>query len=234
MPSPASPFIPFDLLSNFLTHTYLDTLEQLCHHCDYPIDESIPPSQLIKSLKSFLFIFQNNTRNLTTLQQQVFNYFEPYTYRNKADILIEETLTNPQGAHIFCASKRSLHIHTLRKIYSKNILSLRKHPDYTLWQNYNIAFLHIHRNLVYHRFEEEASIPKLLCASTANDFITCVWEQYLYYLLSTHNYEDLLGAIKMLSQSSLSTSSTVLNYLQIELENLPPSLSKELLLKKLI
>lgn len=234
MPSPTSPFIPFDLLSNFLTHTYLDTLEQLCHHCDYPIDESTPPSKVIKSLKSFLFIFQNNTHNLTSLQQQVFDYFEPYTYKTKTDILTEETLTNPQGAYIFCTSKRSLNINTLRKIYSKNILSLRKHPDYTIWQNYNIAFLHIHRNLVYHRFKEEASIPKLLCASTANDFITCVWEQYLHYLLSTHNYEDLLAATKMLSQSSLNTSSTILTYLQNELESLPSNISKELLINTLI
>lgn len=234
MPSKTSPFIPFDLLSNFLTHTYLDTLEQLCQHDHYHIDESMPPNQLIKSIKSFLFIFQNNTRNLVTLQQQVFDYFEPYAYKTKANILIEEARTNPEGTHIFCTSKRPLTINNLRKIYSKNILSQKKHPDYLLWKNYNIAFLHLHRNLVYHRFTEDASIPKLLRASTANDFITCVWEHYLHYLIVTQNYDDLLSAIQALSHSSLTSSYTILNYLKTQLNTLPAGNSRELLIKRLV
>lgn len=233
MPSSTSPYIPFDLLSNFLTHTYLDTLEQLCQYGEYDLQQSIPPSQLIKSLKSFLFIFQNNTHTITTLQQQVFDYFQPYSYKTKLNIIREENLANPEGTHIFYSSKRSLNIHNIRKVYSKNILLLKKNPNYTTWQNYNIAFLHIHRNLVYHRFKEEASIPKLLFASTADDFIQCVWEQYLHALLITQDYEALLSAIQALSHSSLSSSSVILSYLKTQLKLLPASSSKDLLMQLL-
>lgn len=228
-----SHFIPFDLLSNFLTRTYLDTLETLYQQSGYHLDTPSTSLETVKSLKSFLFIFQNDNRSIDILQKQVFNFFTPYTYLNKTQILKQELDTYPDAAKTFCVSKRSFNIPTLRKIYNRNILSIKQQPSYEFWQNYNVIFIHMHRNLVYHRFKEESSLPRILTASTASDFIMYIWEYYLDYLVATHNFKYLSEAIEVLSYSPLPQSDYLMTYLRskLYLKECPPEL--DLLLKKL-
>ncbi|MEG0014155.1 MAG: hypothetical protein RR324_02945 [Cellulosilyticaceae bacterium] len=228
-----SHFIPFDLLSNFLTRTYLDTLEALYHHSDYQLDSPNASLETIKSLKSFLFIFQNNNRNIEILQKQVFDCFTPYTYLSKTEILKQELDIYPDATKSFCVSKRSFTIPTLRKIYAKNILSIKKQSSYEFWANYNIVFIHMHRNLVYHRFHEESSLPKILTASTATDFIVFVWEYYLDHLVTMHNFEYILETINMLSNSLLPQADYLINYLKNKLYLIEYSSELDVLLKQL-
>lgn len=233
MPLAPSHFIPFDLLSNFLTRTYLDTLESLYHPSHYSLDSSNTSLETIKSLKSFLFIFQNNNRNIEILQKQVFDFFTPYTYFSKAEILRQELDIHPDVTKSFCVSKRSFTIPTLRKIYAKNILSIKKQSSYEFWANYNIVFIHMHRNLVYHRFHEESSLPKILTASTASDFIVSIWEYYLDHLVAMHNFEYLSETITMLSSSLLPQADYLISYLKDKLYLIEYSSELDTLLKKL-
>lgn len=167
-------FITFDLLSNFLTHAYLDLLESL-YNKEEPLTSSSQVSpDFIKSLKSFHFIFQNNTRHLIILQQQVFDYFQPYRYLSKDQIINHQRLNRPESYKPFAITNYSLNFTNLRKQYSKQITPLRKSLNYPLWKQYNIDFLHMHRNLIYHSFKNEASLPDLLKASTAEEFVAAV------------------------------------------------------------
>lgn len=228
-----SHFIPFDLLSNFLTRTYLDTLETLYYHGDYHLDSSEASLNTIKSLKSFLFIFQSNPKNITILQQQIFDFFTPYACLTKDEIIKQELELYPTLAKTFYMHRRSLNLSALKKTYAKNLLWIKKESSYEPWQNYNAAFIHMHRNLVYHRFKEESSLPRILTASTASDFILYIWEYYLDYLVTVHNFTYLSETIDMLHQSSLPHANQLIAYLKDKLILLEYSTEADSLLKKL-
>lgn len=161
---------PVDLRSNFLTHSYFNVLEKWAI---YSKKASIhePSRSLLQTLQSFLFICQNNTSKAYKLNTLLFNEYTPYIKLSSSQIYKAELARYPEGAKYFSACKYKLSFPTLYKNYSKQFIKLKKSHQYEAIKALNISFIHLHRNLVYSYFDEEAHVPHLFKISNSEDFI---------------------------------------------------------------
>ncbi|MGL4738318.1 MAG: hypothetical protein ACRCW2_12785 [Cellulosilyticaceae bacterium] len=136
-------YIPFDLRSHFITHSYLTLLENLT---------SDSPQTTEQSLHSFLFICNHTPKYTSILQQQIFDFYLPQCASSPLDTFKNEQQTNPIGAKVFYSIKSNLSFMTLNKAYSKFLLKAKSPIDYEQWTKCNLAYIHLHQSL-------SASIP---------------------------------------------------------------------------
>lgn len=212
--------IPHHLLSNFLTHSYFDLLEQLCQTPTLINSEAPYSKDFMKSLKSFIFIFQNNSRNTKILQESVFKYYQPYKETSLHEIskLLLSEEYRPYA--FFSPQKRNLTFENIRKTYHKTIRNTTNTPDYTLWNECNISFIKLHRQLVYCQFSSITTLPLMLQAPTAKDFILKAWLYAIDSLLSAKAYDLLLSTVHSFYKHPFESSPYLLTYLHQQVDTL--------------
>lgn len=131
-------YVPFDLRSHFITHSYLTLLENLT---------SDSPQTTEQSLHSFLFICNHTPQYTKILQQQIFDFYSAELPTTPIDTFKKEQQTNPVGAKVFYSIRYNLSFATLNKAYSKFLLKAKSPIDYDQWHQCNLAYIHLHQSL---------------------------------------------------------------------------------------
>lgn len=147
-------YVPFDLRSHFITHSYLTLIE------NFTVDSPQPPDQ---ALHSFLFICNHTPKYTSILQQQIFDFYLPEPLSSPLETFKKELQVNPMGAKVFYSMRYSLSFTSLNKAYSKFLLKIKSPIDYEQWRQCNLAYIHLHQSLT-------TSLP-LPLPSQADQFI---------------------------------------------------------------
>ncbi|MEF9958898.1 MAG: hypothetical protein RR090_03340 [Niameybacter sp.] len=160
---------PLDLLSYPLTYTYFSLIDQYIRFTKN--SSTVSPKSLVHTLQSFLFLYDDNPRNIKKLNALAFNEFIPYTPIASSGLYKSEITEFPEGGKYYLACKYKLSFPILYKVYSKQFLRLKKlhAPAEVILLNH--SFVHLHRRLIYAAFPDESSLPTLFKLTDADAFV---------------------------------------------------------------
>lgn len=176
-----------DLFSNFLTHSYFLLLEHYDFYCQQGDTSEIlsyPP--FIQSIKSFMFILQTSKNTISSLDEQIFKHYLPYTYMTKPQILRYMYEKYPEGSCALHLSKSHLTLKRAKKAYLKAISIYKKQHNYSQITACNIAFIKLYLCIIYHHFPDVSELPDLLKTNDATSFCLQISSYHLRYLFDTH------------------------------------------------
>lgn len=195
--------LPYDLLSNFLTHSYFDLLEKFYIYYKHSSDTT-HAKRLLQSLQSFLFIFQNNPKHLDTLQHQIFDY---YPHQLTKDTVFP--------------IKNKTSFRKIRIAYNQSILQLPLSPqELTL---HNTKLIHNYYALIFSNFTKHPTIPKLFTAASADVFILEMWKYYVSILLANKNHKGLMTHLTHFNSKKFRISNELSEHVLKQIYTLPPS-----------
>lgn len=159
---------PLDLLSNPLTYIYFSLVDQYMHLIK---SSSKPTKAFMRTLQSFLFLYETNPNNLKKLNALVFSEFIPYESIPSSQLYRLESTIFPLGAKYFASCKYKLSFPILYKVYAKQFLKLKKLHDLHEIGYLNQSFIHLHQRLIYASFPTQENLPPLLKVTNANLFL---------------------------------------------------------------
>ncbi len=161
----------YDLFSNFLTHSFFSLLEQCyVYEMTFQKQHLQASPELIKAIKSFLFILKTSKNSLDVLDKQIFKYYIPYKYRTKSQILTALYEECPKGSQYLNISKSHLTLTRAKKNYIQTISHLKKNHEYNKIAICNDAFIKLYLCIIYQSFPHFSGLPDIFKAYTAKDF----------------------------------------------------------------
>ena len=142
----SSSYAPCDLLTNFLTHSFLSLLDNYFWYCKHPSDDGAHQAAM-QAAHSFLFIVDHQHHALTTLNHTLFAYY-PQTFTISRRLKLQ-TLSR------------------LRRNYSRTLL---KTPADSLHQ-LNQDFVASYYQTIFSYYQSEKDMPLLFQLHTAVDIV---------------------------------------------------------------
>ncbi len=151
----------YDLLSNFLTRSFLDLVEKFHIYLRHPADHTHDLA-LQQAIQSFLFLYQSNPLNTHLLDTQIFTLLPEI-----------HTSTPSRSALSHLTSFRKAKARYVKQFSSSDEKTALKCNQQLLTTYYTIIHMH-----------QKKTVPPLFLTTTANDFILSLWEFYLTSHLS--------------------------------------------------
>lgn len=160
---------PLDLLSYPLTYTYFSVIDHYIRFIKEPT--SVPHKSFVRTLQSFLFLYEDNPKNIQKLNNFAFAEQVPYECIAPSQLYRLETSLYPEGAQYYSTCKYKLTFPMLYTTYSKQFIKLKKaHATQEVF-HLNRSFLHLQKRLVYSNFHDETLLPTLFKVTDAESFI---------------------------------------------------------------
>lgn len=141
---------PCNLLANFLTHSYLNLLDQYLLYTKHSSKISNIQA-LLQATQSFLFMFNKNPDGLSFLDISIFSHYLSYD-------------------ELFSINRRKVvHLSKIRRNYSHALLKSSSHD--TLLDS-NATFIQRYYTTLFSSFDTLQEVPLLFTLSTAESFIS--------------------------------------------------------------